>query len=183
MICVKFTAFCDLRADLRICLATLRKSVRKFWFCKLALTCVNLRVRLARGLRKQARPQINQHSNICLTFLWRSARSLAISFWLLSSLDGVENRTMLFRHRLSSWTDAERLCNDSCCHTLRMQEIWCPLVRDKLFCQWDKYEFVFTVVRVFWTSKHKDIMIIPLTFFWTSNMPVTRLSFSSFQLA
>ena len=97
MICVKFTAFCDLRADLRIRLATLRKSVRKFWFCKLALTCVNLRVRLARGLRKQARPQINQHSNICLTFLWRSARSLAISFWLLSSLDGVENRTMLFR--------------------------------------------------------------------------------------
>ena len=29
MICVKFTAFCDLRADLRIRLATLRKSVRK----------------------------------------------------------------------------------------------------------------------------------------------------------
>ena len=38
MICVKFTAFCDLRADLRIRLATLRKSVRKFCFCKLALT-------------------------------------------------------------------------------------------------------------------------------------------------
>ena len=33
---MKFTAFCDLRADLRIRLATLRKSVRKFWFCKLA---------------------------------------------------------------------------------------------------------------------------------------------------
>ena len=39
MICVKFMAFCDLRADLRIRLATLRKSVRKFWFCKLASTC------------------------------------------------------------------------------------------------------------------------------------------------
>ena len=51
MICVKFTAFCDLRADLRIRLATLHKSVRKFWFCKLALTCVDLRVRLARALR------------------------------------------------------------------------------------------------------------------------------------
>ena len=50
MICVKFTAFCDLRVDLRIRLATLRKSVRKFWFCKLALTCVDLRVRLARAL-------------------------------------------------------------------------------------------------------------------------------------
>ena len=36
MICLKFTAFCDLGADLRIGLATLRKSVRKFWFCKLA---------------------------------------------------------------------------------------------------------------------------------------------------
>ena len=48
MICVKFTAFCDLLADLRIRLATFRKSVRKFWFCKLALTCVDLRVRLAR---------------------------------------------------------------------------------------------------------------------------------------
>ena len=47
MIRVKFTAFCDLRADLRIRLATLRK----FWFCKLALTCVDLRVRLARALR------------------------------------------------------------------------------------------------------------------------------------
>ena len=39
MICVKFTFFCNLQADLRIRLATLRKSVRKFWFCKLALTC------------------------------------------------------------------------------------------------------------------------------------------------
>ena len=35
MVCVKFTAFCDLRADLRIRLATLRKSARKFCFCKL----------------------------------------------------------------------------------------------------------------------------------------------------
>ena len=35
MICVKFAAFCDLRFRL----ATLRKSVRKFWFCKLVLTC------------------------------------------------------------------------------------------------------------------------------------------------
>ena len=34
MICVKFTAFCDLRADLRIRLATLRQSVRKFWFLR-----------------------------------------------------------------------------------------------------------------------------------------------------
>ena len=51
MICVKFTAFYDLRADLRIRLATHRKSVRKFWFCKLAaLTCVDLRVPLARAL-------------------------------------------------------------------------------------------------------------------------------------
>ena len=49
MICVKFTALCDLRADFRIRLATFRKSVRKFWFCKLTLTCVDLRVRLARA--------------------------------------------------------------------------------------------------------------------------------------
>ena len=39
MICVEFTAFCDLWVNLRIRLATLHKSVRKFWFCKLALTC------------------------------------------------------------------------------------------------------------------------------------------------
>ena len=44
MICVKFTVF----SDLRIRLATLRKSVCKFWFRKLALTCVDLQVRLAR---------------------------------------------------------------------------------------------------------------------------------------
>ena len=43
---MKFTAFCDLR----IRLATHRKSVHKFWFWKLALTCVDLRVRLARAL-------------------------------------------------------------------------------------------------------------------------------------
>ena len=50
MICVKFTAFCDLQVDLRIRLATLRMSACKFWFCKLALTCVDLRVQLARAL-------------------------------------------------------------------------------------------------------------------------------------
>ena len=49
MICVKFAAFCDLRADLQIRLATHRKSVRKSWFCKLALTWVDLRVRLVSG--------------------------------------------------------------------------------------------------------------------------------------
>ena len=39
----------NLRVDLRIRLATLRKSIPKFWFCKLTLTCVDLRVRLARA--------------------------------------------------------------------------------------------------------------------------------------
>ena len=39
MICVEFTTFCDLRDDLRIHLAAHRKSVLKFWFCKLASTC------------------------------------------------------------------------------------------------------------------------------------------------
>ena len=32
--------------DLRVYLATLCKSVRKFWFCKLASTCIDLRIRL-----------------------------------------------------------------------------------------------------------------------------------------
>ena len=57
MICVKSTAFCDLRAYLRIRLTTLSKSVRKFWFCKLALTCVNVRVRLARALQRRKSPE------------------------------------------------------------------------------------------------------------------------------
>ena len=43
---------CEIYVFLR--LATLRKSVRKFWFCKLALTCVDLRVRLARALHMTA---------------------------------------------------------------------------------------------------------------------------------
>ena len=43
MICVKFTAFCDLQVN-----PLGLKSVRKFWFCKLALTCVDLRVRFAK---------------------------------------------------------------------------------------------------------------------------------------
>ena len=47
---MKFTAFRDLQADLRIRLATRRKSIRKFWFCKLASTCIDLPVRLARAL-------------------------------------------------------------------------------------------------------------------------------------
>ena len=38
-ICVKFTACVNLRNDLRIRLAALRKSVRKFWFIQLASTC------------------------------------------------------------------------------------------------------------------------------------------------
>ena len=50
MICVKFIAFCDLQANLRIRFATHHKSVRKLWFCKLALTCVDLRVRFVRVL-------------------------------------------------------------------------------------------------------------------------------------
>ena len=41
MICVKFTAFCDLEANLRIRLATLCKSVRKLWFN--LQSCVELR--------------------------------------------------------------------------------------------------------------------------------------------
>ena len=50
-ICVKFIC-CDL-CELVSWLANpfgirLRKSVRKSWFCKLALTCIDLRVRLAR---------------------------------------------------------------------------------------------------------------------------------------
>ena len=40
---MKFTAFRDLQADLRIRLATRRKSIRKFWFCKLASTCIDFR--------------------------------------------------------------------------------------------------------------------------------------------
>ena len=50
MIRVKFMGFSDLQADLRIRLATLRKGVCKFWFCKLALICVDLRVCLASAL-------------------------------------------------------------------------------------------------------------------------------------
>ena len=41
----------NLRADLRIRLANYRKSVRKFWFCKLVLTRVDVRLRFASGLR------------------------------------------------------------------------------------------------------------------------------------
>ena len=50
MICVKFTGFLRLASRLACRLATIRKSVRKFWFCRLGSTCVDLRVRLARAL-------------------------------------------------------------------------------------------------------------------------------------
>ena len=43
MICVKCTAFCDLRADLRIRLATLSQVRAQVLVCKLALTCIGLR--------------------------------------------------------------------------------------------------------------------------------------------
>ena len=45
-----FATCINLRADLRIRLATHQKSVRKFWFCKLASTCIDLRVHLSRTL-------------------------------------------------------------------------------------------------------------------------------------
>ena len=64
MICVKFTAFCDLR----ICLATHRKSVRKFWFGKLASTCTDLRVRLGSGLKKNYYFSSASQSKSHLTF-------------------------------------------------------------------------------------------------------------------
>ena len=54
-ICVKFTAFCHLRADLRIRLATIRKYVCKFWFRKLASTCES--VWPGRNNRKNSRGQ------------------------------------------------------------------------------------------------------------------------------
>ena len=63
MICVEFTTFCDLRADLRNSLATFRQSVRKFWFCKLAMTCIDLRVRLARAYRLQFPRKNNKGSS------------------------------------------------------------------------------------------------------------------------
>ena len=53
MICVKFTVFLRLASRLACRLATLRKSIRKFWFCKLGSTCVDLQVRLARALKKR----------------------------------------------------------------------------------------------------------------------------------
>ena len=61
MICVKFKAFCDLRDDLRIRLATLSKFVRKICFCKLALTYVDLRVRLARAYMVSPTSYIRAH--------------------------------------------------------------------------------------------------------------------------
>ena len=45
MICVKCTAFCDSRADLRIRLATLQVRTQVL----VLQTCVDLRVRLARA--------------------------------------------------------------------------------------------------------------------------------------
>ena len=52
MIYVKFTGFCDLRADLRIRLAILRKFIRKFWLCKLASSDLcRLAIPLGQGLR------------------------------------------------------------------------------------------------------------------------------------
>ena len=42
------------------------------------------------------------------------------------------------------------------------KQIWCPFTRNKLFCLWDKCEFVFTRPK----DKHLDIC----TFFWTSNI-------------
>ena len=50
MICMKCTAFCDLQADLRTRLATLRKSI--YMQVLVLQTCVNLRVLLARALQQ-----------------------------------------------------------------------------------------------------------------------------------
>ena len=48
---LRLFAICvNLQGDLRISLAAHRKSVRKFWFCKLASTCIALRLHLIRTL-------------------------------------------------------------------------------------------------------------------------------------
>ena len=78
--------FCDLRSDLRIRLATLRKFIRKFWFCKIVLTCVDLRVRLARDLVNLAL-YIDDNDNK-MTFFGTHCLCalLVVSSWLRSDL-------------------------------------------------------------------------------------------------
>ena len=91
MICMKFTASCNLRTDLRICLATLRKSVRKFWFCKLVLTCVNLGVCLARALTIQCVHDFQVAFHFCFKaspgakpFIWKIACNwFTCRFWFI----------------------------------------------------------------------------------------------------
>ena len=53
MICVKCTAFCDLRADLRIRLATLSQVRAQVLVCKLALTCIDLRCKCPEQYEKR----------------------------------------------------------------------------------------------------------------------------------
>ena len=68
MIYVKFTAFCDLRGDLRIRLATLRKSVRKFWFRKLASTCESVWPGLNKSMKtNNSRKQTNKHTETAMS--------------------------------------------------------------------------------------------------------------------
>ena len=50
MICVKFTFFCDLQADLRVVWPPFASPYASSGFHKLGSTCIDLRVRLARAL-------------------------------------------------------------------------------------------------------------------------------------
>ena len=81
MICVEVTAFCDLR----IRLATLRKSERKFWFCKLALTCESVWP----GLKEQD----ELFNCFCLTSI--------TSFKTWNSLRKFNTRKISFRVKIS----------------------------------------------------------------------------------
>ena len=114
MICVKFTAFCDFRADLRICLATLRKSVRKFWFCKLALTCVDLRVRLARALDSQVTQAEREDSTRVMQRTHARAAQMAGNTYLtLAAVLTCASSSSKFR-TCGYWEREEkRYCNDN----------------------------------------------------------------------
>ena len=110
MICVKCMAFCDLWADFRIRLATLCKSVRKFWFCNLALTCVDLWVRLARAL------------HMCFHLMWIESvlGNLILSCSVIETSDtelsGIHwsRKVPYLKSRVSHWIgEKQRRCKDT----------------------------------------------------------------------
>ena len=109
-----FATFVNLRADLRIRLATHRKSVRKFWFCKLASTCESFWPGFCADIclnneLKQTWPWFPSSSFCCsliLSLTWNATQTKEVTYMIWTQLlhQFIKEIKKVFTHTCSSFS-------------------------------------------------------------------------------